>query len=305
MIWQRDCAQTLRQWKTSLAHGMDGRGSQPPALKPTLGAPFVAHDGLRRRGPDPIAIWPSGFSSLRCFPPLAGSPSLVPNSSAPSFSVASTFPSTRYCRCGRPFDCLGHHRAACSVAGILGKRGFPLENAAARVCREAGTRIQTNVMVREMDLVPNVDNRRSSPTDFRCLVEPSSPQVSALRRDGTSRPQNSIDGMTLAAARRNKARTCGGDGRARLIVLPAEVGGRRPEEAVKFLVPLPPPRQGLLQCCFSRACVLLGSIIGEVCWHAQQPVVLLTPWATLHLGWIRLFHPCRMCCVISGGVDLS
>ena len=35
--------------------------------------------------------------------------------------------STRYCRCGRPFDCLGHHCAACSVAGILGKRGFPLD----------------------------------------------------------------------------------------------------------------------------------------------------------------------------------
>ena len=70
--------------------------------------------------------------------------------------------STRYCQCGRPFDCLGHHRAACSVAGILGKRGFPLGNAAARVCREAGARVRTNVMVRDMDLVPNdrIDNRR-------------------------------------------------------------------------------------------------------------------------------------------------
>ena len=70
--------------------------------------------------------------------------------------------STRYCLCGRPFDWLGHHRAACSVAGILGKGGFPLENAAARPCREARARIRTNVMVREMDLVPNdrVDNRR-------------------------------------------------------------------------------------------------------------------------------------------------
>ena len=41
--------------------------------------------------------------------------------------------------------------------------------------------------------------------------------------------------MTLAAARRNKARTCGGDGRARLVVLAAEVGGRWSEEARKYL----------------------------------------------------------------------
>ena len=37
LIWQRDCGQTLQQWKTSLAcHGMHGRGSQPPTLKSTL-----------------------------------------------------------------------------------------------------------------------------------------------------------------------------------------------------------------------------------------------------------------------------
>ena len=65
-------------------------------------------------------------------------------------------------------------------------------------------------------------------------------------------------------------------------------------------VPLPLPRHGLLQCCFNRACVLHGSIAGEVCWHVQQPVVLLSPfWATLLLGWTGLFHPCRMCCVTS------
>ena len=57
-----------------------------------------------------------------------------------------------YCWCGRPFDYFAHHRAACSVEGILGKRWF----AAARVCREARARVRTNVMVlREMDLVPD------------------------------------------------------------------------------------------------------------------------------------------------------
>ena len=32
--------------------------------------------------------------------------------------------SARNCRCGRPLDSSGHHRAACAVAGVLGRRGF-------------------------------------------------------------------------------------------------------------------------------------------------------------------------------------
>ena len=66
------------------------------------------------------------------------------------------------CRCGRPLDSRGHHRAACPLAGVLGRRGFSLESAAARVCREAGGRVTTNVRVQDMDLLPlhHLDNRR-------------------------------------------------------------------------------------------------------------------------------------------------
>ena len=46
--------------------------------------------------------------------------------------------SVRKCRCGRPLDALGHHRAACATAGVLGRRGWALESVAARVCREGG-----------------------------------------------------------------------------------------------------------------------------------------------------------------------
>ena len=42
--------------------------------------------------------------------------------------------------------------AACAVAGVLGRRGFPLEVAATQVCREAGARVSTNLHVRDMDL---------------------------------------------------------------------------------------------------------------------------------------------------------
>ena len=64
-----------------------------------------------------------------------------------------SFPLTsRTCRCGRPLDPRGHHRAACPRAGVLGSRGFSVESAAARVCREAGARVSTNLFVRDLDL---------------------------------------------------------------------------------------------------------------------------------------------------------
>ena len=43
------------------------------------------------------------------------------------------------CRCGRQLDMFGHYRAACAVAGVLGRRGYPLECAAAQVQRGWGT----------------------------------------------------------------------------------------------------------------------------------------------------------------------
>ena len=55
----------------------------------------------------------------------------------------------RSCRCGQPLDSCGHHRAACAQAGVLGRRGWALESVVARVCREAGGRVTTNVMLRD------------------------------------------------------------------------------------------------------------------------------------------------------------
>ena len=70
-------------------------------------------------------------------------------------------PASCFCRCGRPLDSRGHHRAACAQAGVLGRRGHAVEVAAARICREAGARVRTNVFVRDMDLgAPVHDSRR-------------------------------------------------------------------------------------------------------------------------------------------------
>ena len=58
----------------------------------------------------------------------------------------------RSCRCGLPLDEFGHHRAACAQAGVFSKRGWALENVVARICREVGGRVTTNVFMRDLDL---------------------------------------------------------------------------------------------------------------------------------------------------------
>ena len=55
------------------------------------------------------------------------------------------------CRCGRPLDAFGHHRAACSTGGLLGRRRFAAESAIGLKFWEGGARVSTNVMVRDLD----------------------------------------------------------------------------------------------------------------------------------------------------------
>ena len=107
---------------------------------------------------------------------LDASRALLRSQSGPFASLPFTsFPSALYARSAPsrsayfllrrlwlPLPLPGHHRAACSVAGDLGSRGFALESAAARVCREAGGRVSANVRVQDMDLAASnpLDNRR-------------------------------------------------------------------------------------------------------------------------------------------------
>ena len=59
-----------------------------------------------------------------------------------------------------PLDILGNHKSACAVARMLGRRGFAVE--LAWICREAGAKVSTNVLVRKLDLpeLPGVDAMR-------------------------------------------------------------------------------------------------------------------------------------------------
>ena len=79
---------------------------------PLARVPFVSFPIDRTSRFDPAAFRTLLLRRLRLPPPL----------------------SVRNCQCGRPLDALGHHRAACATAGVLGRRGWALGTVAARVC---------------------------------------------------------------------------------------------------------------------------------------------------------------------------
>ena len=147
--------------------------------------------------------------------------------------------SMRTCRCGRQLDVFGHHGAACAVAGVLGKRGFPLECAVAQVCREAGAACPRTSRC-AMDLVAhnNLDGRRLEVVADGLILWHGAQLaidmtlVSPLRRDGSARFRAADhDGAVLMEARRRKEETIP-NCRER------EVVGRWSDEIAKFFAAL-------------------------------------------------------------------
>ena len=111
--------------------------------------------------------------------------------------------------------------------------------------------MSTNVFVRDMDLAVHngLDSRRLEVVADGLTLWRGAQQaidttmVSPLRRDGTTRPRAAnFDGAALEVARRRKEATypelSGEGGRARLVVLAAEVGGRWSAETAQFLTAL-------------------------------------------------------------------
>ena len=101
--------------------------------------------------------------------------------------------SVRNCRCGRPLDFCGHHRAACARVGVLGR---------------CGGRVRTNMLVRDMDLdVPIADARRLEvvvdglPLQERAQLAVDTTLVCALHADGRPRlGAAKHDGVALKVA---------------------------------------------------------------------------------------------------------
>ena len=150
------------------------------------------------------------------------------------------------CRCRQPLDPLGDHRAACPRSGALRTRASGMERAAARICREAGASVRMNVLVRDLNThTTQHDDRRIEvianglPLWNGCQLAVDTTLVSPSTAAGQPRRhQGSTAAAALRIARRAKARTypeLTGAGRARLVMLGIETGGRWSEEAVTFI----------------------------------------------------------------------
>ena len=151
---------------------------------------------------------------------------------------------SRTCRCGRFLVATNVQRVR--EPGCWAVGDFSVESAAARVCLEAGARVSTNLFVRDLDLpvAPHDARRLEVVADGQPLFGEAqfidTTLVSPVRADGEPRGQCARqDGAALAEAHRLKDRTypelSGSQGRARLVVLAAEVGGRWSEDARSFV----------------------------------------------------------------------
>ena len=196
----------------------------------------------------------------------------------------------RSCRCGRPLDALGHHRAACARAGVLVRRGFALESVVARICREAGGRVSANVLLRDLDLHAPIaaDGRRlevavdGMPLFGGAQLAVDTTLVSALHCDGTARRGAAHnEGVAISMAQRRKERRypelVGRRARSRLVVLAVEVGGRWSPTTQHFISALARTRarcEGLL---LRRR----AEQAWRLRWGAWSSQVLLEPTETL------------------------
>ena len=130
---------------------------------------------------------------------------------------------------------------------------FAAENAVAQICREGGARVSTNVTLRDLDMSPpRSDGRRF----WKCWLKGC-----VLHGDGTH-------------ARRSKEATnpelCRGDGRARLVVMAGEVGGRWSQETKDFLLFLACEKSKSSRSCCKAAPELAGAGGGVVSLRVQQ-----------------------------------
>ena len=118
--------------------------------------------------------------------------------------------SSHSCRCGRLLDARGHHRAACGRAGVLGRRGFPLESAATSL--PGGRWAGAWPILISFHMTGSTTGRlRSWLTDCRCSMELNLPLMlpsCPLFEQSARRQCADLDGAALHQARQRKATTC-------------------------------------------------------------------------------------------------
>ena len=126
------------------------------------------------------------------------------------------------------------------------RRAIPLEIMLARICREAGATVRTNVRLRDMNIQVNAKDERRLEVLAMGLPSRSGAQVavdvtlrSALDTHGIAKPRAANDDAIVAdSARKDKEGTYPElleSGRCQLVVLALEVGGRFSTESCKFI----------------------------------------------------------------------
>ena len=148
--------------------------------------------------------------------------------------------------CGCRVDVLGDHFSACMSSGHIKLRATPLEQTVAHICREAGARVRTNVLLRNLNVAAAPGDQRQLEVIASGLPVFGGSQLaidialrSPLQRDGSPRARADwFDGATAEAARADKEAkypelTSGT--RCRRIVLAIETGGRFSQELGEFL----------------------------------------------------------------------
>ena len=131
------------------------------------------------------------------------------------------------------------------LTGRVKRRATPLEMAAARVCREAGAIVRTNVLLRDMNIsVPANDERRIEVLVQGLPVRQGGQLAvdvtlrSSVKADNTAHAQAADENAAVCiAARRDKERKYPelSAGRCSLVVLAFEIGGRWSDESAQFV----------------------------------------------------------------------
>ena len=148
--------------------------------------------------------------------------------------------------CGCGVDTLGDHLSSCMRSGRVKLRATPIEQAVARICREAGARVRSNVFLRNLNVATEPNDRRQLEVIASGLPVLGGSQLaidvtlrSPLQCNGEPRAQADwCDGATAEAARADKEAKypeLATGARCRLVVLALETGGRFSRELGEFL----------------------------------------------------------------------
>ena len=187
---------------------------------------------------------------------------------------------------------------------MLWLRGFAVESVVARICREGGGRVRTNIMLRDWDMeLPHVGDARrvevvvdGPPLYGGRQLAVDTTLVGVLHANGQPmRRTPDEDGVRLVAVRRRKERTypelVGRRGRATLVVLAGEVGGRWSGETISFLNQLAKARARSESILMRKRVGQVGACGGRPCSLVSLPGLWLLPcWISVVL-MVQMVRP--------------